>query len=86
MGYKNDFYTEATAWGKTMEKIAQDKFLEIISPMHVNLCIQSTGLLIDKEEIYLGATPDGLVSCDCCEDHVLEIKCPFSSRSKKYVK
>ncbi|GFU16752.1 PHD domain-containing protein [Trichonephila clavipes] len=34
------------------------------------------GLLVDKENIFLGATPDGLVMCDCCETALLEIKCP----------
>ncbi len=27
---------------------------------------------------YLGATPDGIVNCDCCGEGLLEIKCPYS--------
>ena len=31
---------------------------------------------------HLGASPDGIVSCDCCSGSgVVEIKCPFSCRS-----
>ncbi|GFX09167.1 hypothetical protein TNCV_4167461 [Trichonephila clavipes] len=41
------------------------------------------GLLVDKENIFLGETPDGLVMCNCCETALLEIKCP--SRGKGLV-
>ena len=33
----------------------------------------------------MGATPDGLVSCGCCGNGVLEIKCPYSCRQKDLV-
>lgn len=82
MGHENGLHTEAIAWGKTKEKSAQDKFYQIVSPLHVNLCIQPTGMIVDKDEPFLGATPDGLVTCDCCEDHILEIKCPFTHRDR----
>ena len=29
-----------------------------------------------------GATPDGVVSCECCGNGILEIKCPFTLQSK----
>ena len=83
MAYQPEISTEAVLWGKTKEKIALQKFIEKISPEHVNLSVRSTGLIIHREEPYLAATPDGIVSCDCHEDHVLEIKCPFSSKDKK---
>lgn len=41
-----------------------------------------SGLLIDSERPYLGASPDGKVSCQCCGEGVVEIKCPFSLRDK----
>ena len=25
----------------------------------------------------IGATPDGMLTCDCCGDRVLEVKCPY---------
>ena len=32
----------------------------------------------------MGASPDGIVKCDCCGNgvHVAEIKCPFSAKNK----
>ena len=80
--FNKDVSTEAIAWGKTMERSVLDKFFKTISPLHENMCIQSTGLLIDKDEPYLAATPDGLVTCDCHEDFIVEIKCPFAHKSK----
>lgn len=29
----------------------------------------------------MGASPDGRVSCDCCEDILVEIKCPYCQRT-----
>ena len=29
----------------------------------------------------VGASPDGLVSCTCCGNGILEIKCPYSVRN-----
>lgn len=34
------------------------------------------GLFIDPTGQFLGASPDGIVSCDCCEARLVEIKCP----------
>ena len=31
---------------------------------------------------YIGTSPDALVSCNCCGNGCLEIKCPFESREK----
>ena len=32
---------------------------------------------MDINNPYLGATPDGIVYCDCCGGGVLEVKCPY---------
>ena len=33
----------------------------------------------------MGASPDGIVQCDCCGKGVVEIKCPFSCRDKTFL-
>ncbi len=35
------------------------------------------GLQINPQYPHLAASPDGLVSCDCCGNGVIEIKCPY---------
>jgi len=42
------------------------------------------GLILNPEFPFIGATPDGLVFCKCCEGCVLEIKCTFSCRPKTF--
>ncbi len=37
--------------------------------------------MIDPSFSYLGATPDGIVMCDCCGKGVLEVKCPYQCRA-----
>ena len=46
-----------------------------------NFSIRSTGLLVSTNYPFLGATPDGLVSCTCCGTGLLEIKCPYNYRN-----
>jgi hypothetical protein len=40
------------------------------------------GFAINSQHPFLGATPDGIISCDCCGKGALEIKCPFKHRDK----
>ena len=47
---------------------------------HTSFKVESTGLHINPEYPHLGASPNGLTSCTCCGDGILEIKCPYSVR------
>ena len=40
--------------------------------------VMASGFVINPSQPHLGASPDELVSCDCCGQGVLEIKCPYS--------
>ena len=46
--------------------------------MHTNFKCTLAGLVINPLYPYLGASPDGFVSCDCCDEAAIEIKCPYS--------
>ena len=49
----------------------------------MKICVSNAlFFFIDKDELYLAATLDGLVTCDCHEDFITEIKCPFAHKSK----
>ena len=52
---------------------------------HVQFAITESGLILNPLYPFLGATPDGLVSCGCSGNGVLEIKCPYSCRQKDLV-
>lgn len=47
--------------------------------------LHDTGLFINPSVPFLGASPDGFVSCDCCGVgvSVIEVKCPFCVKSDK---
>ena len=47
---------------------------------HVDFEILPAGLLVSTKYPFLGATPDGLVSCSCCGTGLLEVKCPHKYR------
>lgn len=56
---------------------AKKKLKELLEEQHVNAEILPTGFLIDRQYGFLGASPDGMVICDCCDSALLEIKCPY---------
>ncbi len=35
-------------------------------------------LCFKQKKTYIAASPDGLVTCECCGNGILEIKCPIS--------
>ena len=47
---------------------------------HTDLTVHDSGLLINPNWPFIGASPDGVVSCACCGKGTLEIKCPYCHR------
>ena len=45
---------------------------------HTNLTVRKGGLVINPQYPWLGASPDGILTCDCHEMGVLEVKAPSS--------
>ena len=39
-------------------------------------------LTVHPDYPHLGASPDGLISCSCCGDGLVEIKCPYKHRDE----
>jgi len=73
------FTTKATAWGYDNEQQALSYYCQqMIS--HANFTCETSGLVINPELPHMGATPDGMIHCDCCGDGVVEVKCPFCAR------
>ena len=54
----------------------------MVSLQHTNFSIISSGLIISSLLPYLAASPDGIITCDCCGVGTLEIKCPFCRRDE----
>ena len=49
---------------------------------HENFSCQDCGLFFSTAYPMFGATPDGLVECNCCGLGLVEVKCPFSLQTK----
>jgi len=71
------FSSKDTERGKKLEKAAFKKYEYLQKKDHEDLKVNQCGLFLCKDKAYLAASPDGLVSCSCCDgEGCLEIKCP----------
>eukprot|EP00795_Rhopilema_esculentum_P005562 gene5562-9564_t len=78
MQYNDGFTSKFTDFGKTIEPLARSSFIKTEEDNHANFSVILSGLIVNAEEPYLGASPDGIVTCSCHGKGVLEIKCPFN--------
>ena len=76
------FSSKQTSWGNKHEKDGINLYKKMMELNHANFVVQLSGLVINPEYPFLGASPDGIVSCDCCGIGLVEIKCPYSHRHK----
>ncbi|XP_060075799.1 uncharacterized protein LOC132555468 [Ylistrum balloti] len=47
---------------------------------HENFSVRDSGFVISEKYPFIGASPDGIASCDCCGEVCIEIKCPYCKR------
>ena len=83
---KYKFTSMATRWGCEHEATARRAYIAQHTRKHVNVSVSEIGLTIHSDLPHFGASPDGIVSCDCCGQGVVEIKCPFSCRERNFQK
>ena len=63
----------AGRWNQSPES---NNYAEIMSSNgHKNLKTNECGLFVSPEHIYMAASPAAVVSCECCGEGLLEIKC-----------
>ena len=72
-----NFTSKQTNWGCKHEKKARDRYEKAVRLKHTNLQVAECGLFINPQWPFVGASPDGIITCNCCSKGVLEIKCPF---------
>lgn len=71
------------AKGSESEAKAVESVMNILrKERHSNLSLTQCGLFVHPEKQYLGASPDGIITCDCCGTRLLEIKCPSRELSE----
>lgn len=73
---KDISHLSAVKYGLEHEAIARKKFESIMVLEHTNFQVKDSGLQLHKDFPLLGASPDGIIVCDCHGTGCLEIKCP----------
>ena len=48
----------------------------------ISFFVMDSRLVVSPLQLHIGASPDGVVRCNCCGQGVLEVKCPFSYRGQ----
>ncbi len=76
------FTSKQTKWGCTHEKAARDYYEKRMKKSHTAFSNTNSGFVINPEWPFIGATPDGVVSCACCGKGVMEIKCPYCHKGQ----
>jgi hypothetical protein len=80
MNYKsyNLNKNDAVKWGLDNESVACEEYIKSMqTSQHANFKYEPSGFMISAKHFFMGATTDGVISCDCCGCGNLEIKCPF---------
>ena len=78
------FFSEACEYGQQHEADALHIYSDNMKSTHPFFELQKSGLVLDTENPFIGASPDGIISCSCCGKGVVEVKCPFSCRDKSF--
>ena len=68
-------------YGIQNENCARKMFIKSHKKIHQLVTIDDQGLTISDSHVFLGASPDGLVTCKQCGKFLLEIKCAWSKRN-----
>ena len=76
-----DAMPQQLTWGHEKEKQALNLYLKKQSKKHRKLSITSSGLIINKLWPFLGASPDGIRICECCQRKLIEVKSMYSKRN-----
>jgi len=78
--YNSQCDNKYTKYGRKLEPVAREYYMNIIE-RHSNLVACETGLHVRAICTFLGASPDGIVSCSYHAERLLEIKCPFKYKN-----
>ena len=72
----------ALKYGRTMEVEAVNTFLEIARKCHKNFKAKECELFLDRQYLFIGASPDRIISCSCCGEACIEVKRPYKISSE----
>ncbi|XP_065929416.1 uncharacterized protein [Magallana gigas] len=77
---KLDVSSPAILYGRERESLARELYDTQCKTDHCKHNVKIPGLLVNPKYPHIAASPDGVVTCDCCRKTLLEIKCPYKYR------
>ena len=75
----NKFESKATKHGTAMNLMQNYKQYQYLKNLTKKFISTNPGLKVDQIYPYIAASRDLLVTCHCCENRVVKIKCPYSA-------
>lgn len=82
MGTSAIINTPSVNFGKQNENVACQLYFVDYKKNHQKPKMDLSSLHVDEEHPFLGASPDGLISCKCCGEGLLEMKCSYLFKNK----
>lgn len=77
MGSSSVIDVPSVKFGKENENVARQLYFVNYKMCHEKANLDPSGLHVDEIYPFLGASPDGLISCKCCGEGLIEIKCTY---------
>ena len=74
------FSNDATKWGMKYEDVARKAYVGEMEANHEDFTLSDSGFHVNLQWPFMGASPDGMVSCKCCGSGICEVKCPYKAR------
>ena len=76
-----DAMPQQLTWGHEKEKQALHLYIKKQNKNHKKLSIKNSGLKINTLWLFLGASPDGVRMCECCQKKLIEVKSMYAKRN-----
>lgn len=73
-------HVPAVKRGIDNESKAKVSSSNLLKSQHTNFAVTLLGRVVRSDYAHFGASPDGIINCDCWGKGVLEIKCPYKYR------
>ena len=80
MNYYPKAYSPAINWGIYNEPHAIADFLKAQRGFHKHMKVKPCGVFVCEQYPFVAASPDAIVTCDCCGSRPLEVKNPYKHR------
>ena len=72
------FVSTVTTWGCQYEVDAVQDFLDGFFLEHSDVNFDNCGLVVNPKYPFMGASPDGIITCSCHGKSLIEVKCPYN--------